>query len=113
MNSFEERLGAALADVQDTAPVAHPDGGQTVFQEYLRGRRRRQRLTVAMRLAAVTVVAGLGAGTIFARVAETPADGNIPAVTPDEGFGQHVGQNGGDARNACFKRSIGGCVLIS
>jgi hypothetical protein len=112
MNSFEERLGAALADVQDSAPIAHPDGGRAVFQEFVRGRRRRQRLTVAMRLAAVTVVATVGLGTVYARVDGTPVDGNPPAVTPDEGFGQHVGQDGG-GRNACFKRSGGGCLLIS
>jgi hypothetical protein len=111
MNSFEERLGAALAEVQDAAPVVHPDDGRTVFQEYLRGRRRRQRFTVAMRLAAVTIVAGIGVGTVVVRVGDTPVDGNTPAVTPDEGLGQQVGPTGG-GRDACFKRSDGGCLLI-
>jgi hypothetical protein len=110
MNSFEERLGAALAEVQDSAPVVHSDG-RAVFQDYLRGRRRRQRLTVAMRLAAVTVVAAIGVGTVVTRVGDTPVDGNTPVVTPDEGLGQQVGPNGG-RRDACFKRSEGGCLLI-
>jgi hypothetical protein len=111
MNSFEERLGAALAEVQDAAPGAHADDGRAVFQEYLRGRRRRQRLTVAMRLAAVTIVATVGVGTVVTRVGDTPVDGNTPAVTPDEGLGQPVGPNSGD-RDGCLKRSDGGCLLI-
>ena len=98
-------------EVQDSAPVVHPDDGRAVFQGYLRGRRRRQRLTVAMRLAAVTVVAALGVGTVVTRVGDMPVDGNTPAVTPGEGLGQPVGPNGG-SRDACFKRSDGGCLLI-
>jgi hypothetical protein len=110
MNSFEERLGAALADVQDLAPVAHPDDGRAVFQDYVRGRRRRQRLTVAMRLAAVTIVAAVGVGTVVTRVGDTPVDGNTPVVTPEEGLGQQVGQ---DSRSRdCFRRTDGGCQLI-
>jgi hypothetical protein len=112
MNSFEERLGAALADVQELAPIARPDDGRAVFQEFVRGRRRRQRLTVAMRLAAVTIAATVGVGTVVTRVSDTPVDGNTPVVTPDEGLGQQIGQNGGGGRDACFKRSDGGCQLI-
>jgi hypothetical protein len=112
MNSFEERLGAALADAQDMAPVAHPDGGRAVFQDYVRGRRRRQRLTVAMRLTVVTALATVGLGAVYTRVGDTPVEGNPPAVTPDEGFGQQAGQQGGGGREACYKRADGGCALI-
>jgi hypothetical protein len=114
MNSFEERLGAALADVQESAPVAHSDGGRAVFQHYLQGRRRRrQQVTMAMRLAAVTIVAAIGVGTVVMRGGDAPVDGNTPAVTTDEGLGQQVGRNGAGTRTACFKRTEGGCVLIS
>ena len=113
MNSFEERVGAALADAQAFAPAADPDAGRAVFQSYVRGRRRRQRVTVAMRLTVVTIVASVGAATVYTRVGDAPVNRDSPIVTPDDPVERNVGQDDGSAsRNSCFRRSIGGCQLI-
>jgi hypothetical protein len=109
MNSFEERLGAALMD-ETMAPAAAPEGGRAIFQEFVRGRRRRQRVTVAMRLTVITLLATVGAATVYTRVGDAPVDQNTPAVTTDDPGQRNVGQNGPGPR--CFKRSLGGCQLI-
>jgi hypothetical protein len=110
MNSFEERLGAALVDSETMAPTAGPDAGRAVFQEFVRGRRRRQRLTIAMRLTVVTAVATVGAATVLTRVGDTPVGPDTPAVTTDDPGQRNVGQNGPGTR--CFKRSLGGCQTL-
>jgi hypothetical protein len=114
MNSFEERLGAALNEVQAMAPATDAEAGRAVFHDYVRGRRRRQRVTMAMRLAVVTIVASIGGVTLYARLVDAPGAGNPPVVTPDDRPGHsNVGQDDGQGnRNSCFKRSAGGCQLI-
>jgi hypothetical protein len=113
VNSFEERLSAALTDAQAWAPDADPDGGRAVFHEFVRGRRRRNRITMATRLTVVTLLAGAGATAFAVRMGEPPETGNPPAVTPHNQPGQHnVSQDDGRGGRSCINRVAGGCQFI-
>jgi hypothetical protein len=112
MNSFEERLGAALADVR--APVVDANAGRTVYRTYVRGRRRRQRLTIAVRMMVVTIVATVGGAAIFVRADDAPSgERNAPVVTPPDPGHRNVGQDDGSGNgSSCLRRSFGGCQIL-
>ena len=113
MDTFEERLSAALVESQEMAG-ADPGGGRAVFQTYVRTREQRHRLTVMMRVAAVVLVAAIGTATAVMRLNYGPIGDTVPSITPPDRSGQHIEGKPVDDPGmwgVCVRRSFGGCQL--